>query len=223
MKLDRSSIGAVAIVWALAIPAAVAAVYFIPTPAAGIALALAALVFAVWQTLFHGVPDRKCHVEPSFVVSAADGKVVGIKRVNEREYLCRECVLVSVYMNFWDVHANFWPVSGEVTYAMYHPGRHFLAFRPKASEENEHNCLCVRTQDGTEIFFKQLAGGFARRVASYASKGQKVKAGEQCGIIKFGSRLDIYLPPDAEILVSQGDVVRACETPLARLKSERNA
>ena len=77
---------------------------------------------------------------------------------------------------------------------MYHPGRHFLAFKPKASEENEHACTCIRTPEGQEVFFKQLAGGFARRIVCYASEGLEVRSGEQCGIIKFGSRVDVYLP-----------------------------
>ena len=100
---------------------------------------------------------------------------------------------------------------------MYHAGRHFFAFKPKASEENEHACLCVKTEGGQEVFFKLLAGGFARRIACYGRKGDAVKAGEQCGIIKFGSRVDIYLPLDSEILVKPGDYVRACASAVALL------
>jgi phosphatidylserine decarboxylase len=121
-------------------------------------------------------------------------------------------------MNFFDVHANFWPVTGEVTYYKYHPGKHLLAFKPKASEENEHTSVCIRTKSGSEVLFKQHAGTFARRIVNYAKPGMKVKAGEQCGIIKFGSRLDIFLPADAEVKVRIGDLTTACETVIAQLQ-----
>ena len=217
MKLDGSSYGAVAIVWLLAACVVTAALLFIHAFWLAAAVVLLAVAVAVWQTLFHMVPDRGKAGSSTAVSSAADGKVVSIRKVVEKEFLCRECMLVSVYMDFWDVHANFWPVSGTVCYSMYHPGRHFLAFRPKASEENEHACTCIRTPEGKEVFFKQLAGGFARRIVNYASVGLEVVAGEQCGIIKFGSRMDVYLPLEAEILVSVGDSVRACETVIARI------
>ncbi|MBO4475741.1 MAG: phosphatidylserine decarboxylase [Bacteroidales bacterium] len=217
MKLDRSSYGAVALVWLIAAVAVAAALLFVRQWWLCTFIVAASFAFAVWQTLFHAVPSRRASGSSTLVSSAADGKVVAVKKVVEREFLCRECIMVSVYMDFWDVHANFWPVSGAVCYAMYHPGRHFLAFKPKASEENEHFCTCIRTPEGREVFFKQLAGGFARRIVCYASEGLQVRAGEQCGIIKFGSRVDIYLPLEAEILVSVGDSLRACESLIARI------
>lgn len=217
MSLDRSSRGAVAIVYAVAL--IVLAVVFLLTGNAavrGIAVALA-IAFCFWQTSFHLVPRRHCAPAEGEVMSVADGRVVTVKKMYEREYLCRECIMVSVYMDFWDKHANFWPLSGTVSYTMYHPGRHFLAFKPKASEENEHACMCVRTQDGREVFFKLLAGGFARRIACYGKVEDSVQAGEQCGIIKFGSRVDMYLPLDSRILVKPGDYVRACKSAIAKL------
>lgn len=217
MKLDRSSYGAVALVWLVAAAVVAAALLFVRPLWLSIFLVSLTVAIAVWQTYFHVVPERKLAGSSTLVTSVADGKVVAIKKVVEREYLCRECVMVSVYMDFWDMHANFWPVTGEVCYAMYHPGRHFLAFKPKASDENEHACTCIRTPEGREVFFKQLAGGFARRIVCYSTEGLEVRSGEQCGIIKFGSRVDIYLPPEAEILVSVGDNVRACESVIARI------
>ena len=172
---------------------------------------------AGWQTAFHMVPDRKLAGSSKLVSAVADGKVVFIGPSYEKEFLKRECTMVSIYMDFWDVHANFWPVTGTVEYSEYHPGEHFLAFKPKASEENEHTCTAIRTPEGHHVFFKQLAGGFARRIVCYAKPGMEVVAGEQCGIIKFGSRIDIYLPTDAEILVTVGELVRACESIIAKL------
>ena len=120
-------------------------------------------------------------------------------------------------MNFFNVHVNFWPISGEVTYYKYHPGKYMLAFLPKASELNEHTSVGIRNDYG-EVFFKQLAGTFARRIVCYARPGDKGVKAEQCGIIKFGSRIDMYLPLDAEIKVKLGESVRACETVIAELR-----
>ena len=217
MKLDRDSYGAVAIVWLFAAAAVAAALLFVRPLWIAVLIVAAVASVAVWQTLFHSVPERNPAGSSRAVTSAADGKVVSVRKMYEREFLRRECVVVSVYMDFWDLHANFWPVSGKVVYAMYHPGEHFLAFKPKASEDNEHTCTCIRTPEGKDVFFKQLAGGFARRIVCYAKPGLEVVSGAQCGIIKFGSRVDVYLPAEAEILVSVGQKVRACETVVARI------
>ena len=121
-------------------------------------------------------------------------------------------------MNFFDVHANFWPIDGKVDYYQYYRGRKRLAFSPKASEDNEHSCTGILNPDGQKVFFKQLAGSFARRIVCYSKPGLDVRAGEQCGIIKFGSRIDFYLPLDAEIVVKIGERVRACESVIAKLR-----
>ena len=107
--------------------------------------------------------------------------------------------------------------TGEVIYCQYHPGKHKLAFLPKSSDLNEHATTAIRTSEGKEILFKQIAGTFARRVVSYSKVGMPVKAGEQCGIIKLGSRIDFFLPLDATVKVDEGDIVRACETVIAEL------
>ena len=218
MTLDRSSRAAVGLLWLACIAVDAATFLLSRSLWAALTLAVPLLALCIWQTAFHMVPRRKRTGGELDVTSVADGKVVAVKKIPEREFLCRDSVMVSVYMDFWDLHANFWPVSGEVEYMMYHAGRHFLAFKPKASEENEHACMSVRTPGGDSVFFKLLAGGFARRISCYGAKGSRAVAGEQCGIIKFGSRVDIYLPADAEILVSPGDRVLACTTVIARLQ-----
>ena len=166
---------------------------------------------------FFRVPSRMTPEGEAPVTSVADGKVVVIEKVFEEEYLKKECLQVSVYMDFFNVHVNYWPVSGEVTYYKYHPGMYMLAYLPKASELNEHSTIAIKN-DKAEILFKQLAGTFARRIVSYADPGTKGVRGEQCGIIKFGSRIDMYLPLDADIKVKIGDKVRACETIIAELQ-----
>ena len=143
--------------------------------------------------------------------------MVIIDHLYEKDFLKRECIRISVYMDFMNVHANFWPVTGEVIYCQYHPGKHKLAFLPKSSDLNEHATTAIRTPEGKEILFKQIAGTFARRVVSYSKVGMPVKAGEQCGIIKLGSRIDFFLPLDATVKVDEGDIVRACETVIAEL------
>jgi len=171
-----------------------------------------------WQTMFHRVPKRNKIGNDKIVSAVTDGKVVIIEKTFEPEYLKTECIQVSIYMDFWDVHANFWPIDGEVVYEQYHRGKHFFAYKPKSSTLNEHWCIGVRNDQGTELMFKQIAGGFARRIVNYAKPGLRTEAGEQCGIIKFGSRIDYFLPLDAEIKVELGDKVRACESIIANIK-----
>ena len=217
MKLDKNSRGTVLIVYASAALVAFILFRFVKIWWIDWPLLIALLWTCRWQTLFHMVPDRVHNGSDKIVSSVSDGVVVSIDKVFEGECLKRECTMVSIYMDFWDYHANFWPVTGEVTYSRYHPGKHFLAFKPKASEENEHTCTAVRTAAGDEVFFKQLAGGFARRIVCYAKPGMQVNAGDQCGIIKFGSRIDIYLPTCSSVKVKLGDKVLAQESVIAEL------
>jgi phosphatidylserine decarboxylase len=217
MHLDHDSYGSVALAYVICAIIIVILRLFIRNP--WIFWPLVAVVFAiaVWQTLFFRVPDRQCPGTGSVVTSVADGKVVINEKVFEPEFLKRECIQVSVFMDFFDVHANFWPLDGTVTYYKYHPGKHLLAFLPKSSIYNEHSCTVIRTEDGKEIMFKQLAGTFARRIVCYSEPGMRTRAGEQCGIIKFGSRIDMFFPTDADIKVKIGDNVRACESVIALL------
>ena len=207
--IDRNSRGTVALVYGLSIVAAAALVCFVHISWLVWPLLALLLWFCVWQTFFFRVPKRHCN--------GSGSKIVIIEKTFEKEYLKCECIQVSVYMNFFDVHANFWPADGEVSYYKYYPGKHLLAFKPKASEENEHSCTGLTLPGGERIFFKQIAGGFARRIVCYAHRSSAVKAGEQCGIIKFGSRIDLFLPLDAELKVAIGDYVRACESVIAEL------
>jgi phosphatidylserine decarboxylase len=119
-------------------------------------------------------------------------------------------------MNFFNVHVNYWPVAGEATYYKYHPGKYLFAYLPKASELNEHTSIGMKSAYG-DVFFKQIAGTFARRIVFNGTIGDKVEKAQECGIIKFGSRIDMYLPLDADIKVELGQCVRACETVLAEL------
>ena len=217
IHIDSDSYGTILLVWGLLILAGALIFRFLHPVWIKIILLLLLLLFGVFVTWFHRVPTRQVpEGNDGTVTSVADGKVVLIERVFEKEYLQRDCIQVSIYMDFFDVHANFWPMTGEVSYYRYHPGRYLLAFHPKASEKNEHASTAIRGPRG-EVFFKQIAGTFARRIVCYSKTGESVRRGAQCGIIKFGSRIDMFLPLDAEIHVKVGDLTRACETVVATL------
>lgn len=216
--IDKDSIGTILQTDLVVLVVMIAVLLFVRCKYVSIPLAAILLVFAFFVVWFHRVPERTIpEGDDSTVTSVADGKVVIIEKVYEKEYLKKECVQVSVYMNFFDVHANFWPMSGEISYYKYHPGKYLLAFLPKASDENEHSSTAIRNSKG-EVFFKQIAGTFARRIVCYSEEGATEERGKQCGIIKFGSRIDMFLPLDADIKVKVGDLTRACETVIAELK-----
>ena len=191
--------------------------YFIPSTVVAYILSTIPLFLMGFVTFFFRVPRRVNVAGDNVVTSVADGKVIVIEKVFEPEHLKRECIQVSVYMDFFNVHVNYWPLDGQVTYYKYHPGKYLLAYLPKASELNEHSSVGMTSPYG-DIFFKQIAGTFARRIVCYANPGNSTVKGEQCGIIKFGSRIDMYLPLDADIKVQIGDYVRASESVIAELK-----
>lgn len=217
MIIHKDCYGTIALVWLICLPIAFALLYFVPFTFISYPFATIPVFFMGFVLFFFRVPSRMTPEGEALVTSVADGKVVVIEKVFEEEYLKKECLQVSVYMDFFNVHVNYWPVSGEVTYYKYHPGMYMLAYLPKASELNEHSTIAIKN-DKAEILFKQLAGTFARRIVSYADPGTKGVRGEQCGIIKFGSRIDMYLPLDADIKVKIGDKVRASETIIAELR-----
>ncbi len=216
MTIHKDGLGTIAGIWLGCLLLIFLALRFIPFTAVSYSISALLVFMMCFVFFFFRVPKRDSVAGENVVTSVADGEVVIIEKVYEKEYLKKECLQVSVYMNFFNVHVNFWPVSGDVTYYKYHPGKYLLAFLPKASELNEHTSMAIRNEHG-EVFFKQLAGTFARRIVCYAKVGNKGVKGEQCGIIKFGSRIDMYLPLDADIKVKIGDEVRACETVIAEL------
>ena len=184
--------------------------------------AVAVLLFGrcVCGALFFREPTRREYrSDPDTVFSSADGKVVVIEEVFEGEYLKERCLQLSVFMSITNVHANWYPVGGEIVYRNNHLGRFFVAWHPKSSEENERTTTVVDT--GHErILFRQIAGLVARRIVNYAKVGERAEQNAKYGFIKFGSRIDIFLPLDCEVLVGLGDRVRGGQTPLAKLHRE---
>lgn len=169
---------------------------------------------------FFRCPKRKYRGErKDMVVSSVDGKVVAIEKVMENEYLKSEAMMVSVFMSPLNVHANWYPVDGTVEYVRHHRGRFLSAYLPKASSENERSTIGMVTDNGIRLTARQIAGAMARRIVTYARKGHRANIDDHLGFIKFGSRVDLYLPLDAEILVEMKQIVRGGVTPLARLHS----
>lgn len=167
---------------------------------------------------FFRVPNRKLTQDSKAVVSPADGKVVVIEKVFEGEYLKEERMQVSVFMSPINVHQNRVPITGTVEYYKYHKGEYLVAYHPKSSELNERNTAVITTPKGTKLLMRQIAGAVARRIRFYLKEGQKVEQGQELGFIKFGSRMDIFLPMDADIKVSIGDKTKAGVSILAYLK-----
>lgn len=170
-----------------------------------IVLSIALLLFVL---RFFRVPNRKVQAEKNTIFSPADGKVVVVEETLEDEYFKTKMIQVSIFMSVWNVHINWFPCDGEIKLYRYHPGKYLLARHPKSSSLNERNTLVLRTEQGKEILLRQIAGYVARRVISYASSKNKASSGEEMGFIKFGSRVDIFLPLGTEILVKPGQEVK---------------
>lgn len=186
----------------------------IPVVFSGISLVLYLLVVNFFRS-----PRRHFSGDPrGVVVSSVDGKVVALERTYEPEYLHRDVIQISVFMTVFNVHANWFPVNGLVTYVTHHAGRFLSAYLPKSSTENERSTIVIRAENGQDILVRQIAGAVARRIVTYAEPGEKASIEDHMGFIKFGSRVDIFLPLGTEILVKIGDHTIGGITEIAKLK-----
>ena len=178
---------------------------------------LAIFLIAVLLFLFYFLrdPERQTPAGDGLFVSPADGRVVTVQQSKEPIFLQGPATQISIFMSLLDVHVNRAPMAGEVTFREYRPGRFLPAYRREASHENESNLLGL-VEGETRILIKQVAGILARRIVCWSSVGQRLARGQRFGLIKLGSRVDLFLPPDVEVLVALGDKVRAGETILAR-------
>ncbi|MFN5344491.1 MAG: phosphatidylserine decarboxylase family protein [Bacteroidota bacterium] len=177
---------------------------------------LITISFWIFILSFFRIPSRVHTIQEGAVVAPADGEVVVIEEVQADEYFSDRRIQVSIFMSPLNVHVNRNPVSGEVVYSQYHPGKYLVAWHPKSSTENERHSVVYKTQ-GKEILVKQIAGALAKRIVNYLKPGQQVKQTEEMGFIKFGSRVDLLLPLDAKILVKLGDKPQGGVTVLATL------
>lgn len=196
-----------------------------PFLALAVAIALVVTWFGGWWSLpfwlaaifvlqFFRDPPRVVPAQAGVVLSPADGRIVVVGKARD-PYLDRDALKISVFMNVFNVHSNRSPVDGEVRKAWYHPGSFLNAALDKASLENERNALHIVTADGRDVTCVQVAGLIARRILCYVKAGDRLTRGQRYGFIRFGSRVDVYLPPDARPLAQVGDVVYATSTVLA--------
>lgn len=149
------------------------------------------------------------------IISPADGKIVVIEKTKESEYFKDERIQISVFMSLWNVHINWFPISGIVKYFRYHEGKYLLARNPKSSSENERTSVVIENENGKQILYRQIAGIVARRVVFYVRENDKIEQSKEAGFIKFGSRLDVFLPLTADIKVKIGDKVKGSQSIIA--------
>lgn len=167
---------------------------------------------------FFRVPERSVKPDDSSVMAPADGTVVAIEQVHEGEYFNDRRIQVSIFMSPLNVHVNWYPVSGTTSYFKYHPGKYLVAWHPKSSTENERSTVVVKHPTHGEVLFRQIAGALARRICTYSRPGEAAQQGSEFGFIKFGSRVDVFLPCTAEVTVKLGDKVTGKSSIIAQFK-----
>ncbi|MEH0158545.1 phosphatidylserine decarboxylase family protein [Limibacter armeniacum] len=181
-----------------------------------VVLAVSVVFFLLILQFFRN-PIIRTAVNPNQIISSVDGKVVVIEEVEETEYFKDKRLQISVFMSPLNVHVNRNPVSGIVKYFKYHPGKYLVAWHPKSSTENERTTVVIENEAGVEVLFRQIAGALAKRIRWYIKEGDQVEQGKEFGFIKFGSRVDIFLPLNADVKVKIGDKTKGGKTVLAEL------
>lgn len=175
-----------------------------------------AIIFLLVLQFFRN-PIFKIKAQPNQVIAPADGKVVVIEETTEEEFLKDRRIQISIFMSPVNVHVNRTPVKGVVEFFKYHAGKYLVAWHPKSSTENERTTMVLKTESGIPVLVRQIAGAVARRIKWYVKEGDYLGHGEEFGFIKFGSRVDVFLPVDTKILVKEGDKTRGGRTVLAEL------
>jgi|LQYC01.1.fsa_nt_gi phosphatidylserine decarboxylase len=208
------------IAWLLALCLAIS-FYAFKRPVLGI-LAFVVFFLFIEVCYFFRDPERKISPASNIIVSPADGKIIVVKTMNEDVYLKKECIRVSIFMNIFSVHVNRAPISGTIEYYHYNPGKFISAFKEKASLDNEQVLIGIRGEmEGkgeVKVLAKLIAGLIARRIVLWKQKGDSMIKGERMSLIKFGSRVDLYLPLGVELKIKEGDRVKAGETIIGLIK-----
>ena len=179
---------------------------------------LAATFLLAFMLYFFRHPERNIESSDVEIISPADGKVIILEKIFEKEYFKKDMMKISIFMSVWDVHLNRVPINGLIAYQKYHPGKYLIAANPKASDLNERNTVVIKTKSGEEVLTRQIAGGVARRIRPYTVLEEEVKRGQELGFIRFGSRLDLFIPVSAEIKVKLGEKVKGNISLIARLQ-----
>ena len=181
------------------------------------AFIICSLVLYIFFLFFFRLPSRTLKPDPGLIYAPADGKVVVIEETMEHEYFKDMRLQISIFMSPFNMHSNRYPVSGHVKYVGYHSGQNMVAWHPKSSELNERSTIVIETSDGTEILIRQIAGAIARRIVTYSKENQDILQGDELGFIKFGSRVDIFLPLGTDVEIPILQHVKANKTILAKI------
>lgn len=181
-------------------------------------LVLSAIIFFPVLNFFRSPYRRFPFDSEGLVIAPADGTIVAIEEVKENEYFKDKRLQISIFMSVFNVHANWFPVNGTVKYVTHQNGRFMAAYLPKSSTENERSTIVITTRNGVDVLARQIAGALARRIVTYAKAGEKCHVDEQMGFIKFGSRVDVFLPVGTEVLIEMDQKVTGNQTPIARLE-----
>lgn len=172
-------------------------------------------LFCVFIVSFFRIPAREFQINENHIIAPADGTIVVIEETQETEYFNEKRLMVSIFMSPLNVHVNLYPVSGIIKYFKYHKGKFLVASLPKAAEENERTTTVLEAENGKQILIRQVAGAVARRIVAYVKEQEQVEQGEELGFIKFGSRVDLYLPLDAKVNVDMDEKVRGKQSVIA--------
>ncbi len=219
MKIHREGTNILVLLFIVLVAVNAPVWLFLPPPVLPAICSGVSLLFYSFVFNFFRCPKRNYRgPQKDMVVSSVDGRVVVIERTVEPEFIKGEAIQVSVFMSPLNVHANWFPLNGKVTYVKHHRGRFLSAYLPKSSTENERSTIGIVAENGQKVTVRQVAGAMARRIVTYAQPGEDARIDEHLGFIKFGSRVDIYLPTDADVLLSLNQKTSGGLTPLARLR-----
>ncbi|MDA7731166.1 phosphatidylserine decarboxylase family protein [Flavobacteriaceae bacterium] len=178
-------------------------------------IGLITIIVLILILQFFRNPKRKTELNDELIISPVDGKVVAIEKVHEKEYFKDERIQISIFMSPLNVHVTRYAASGSIKFSKYHPGKYLVAWHPKSSEKNERTTIVINSKVFGEILYRQIAGAVARRIVNYAKVGNDVVQGKDAGFIKFGSRVDLFLPLDSKIKVELNQVVKGGEDTIA--------
>ncbi len=217
IKIHKEGYKTIAVVFLILVAALFIINYFLPQQTAThYFLYLLAIIFYFFVVRFFRNPSRPLQPNENEITAPADGKVVVIEEAEEKVYFNEKRIQVSIFMSPTNVHKNWYPLSGKIKYFRHHSGRFMVAWHPKSSELNERTTTVIETKHFGNIAVRQIAGAVAQRIVCYAKEGEQVKQGEELGFIRFGSRVDVFLPLGTEILVKKDQKVEGNITKLAR-------
>ncbi len=218
MRIHKEGYKIILVTFFILIILSMLVVWFIPNPFVRYIFYFGFLLHLLWTMRFFRSPKRNVNQGENYILSSADGKVVAIEETYEDEYFKEKRLLISVFMSPFDVHINWYPFSGLIKYIKYHSGKYLVAYHPKSSELNERNSIVIEKEPGKDVLLRQVAGIMARKIVCHTKVSEVIKQGDEFGIIRFGSRVDFFLPLNVDVKVKLHDKVRAQETIIAQFK-----